>query len=184
MAKKDKTDAMWFNEKADSESSPEQKKIQLRRETVFELYFMRNMSQRAIANIVSVHYNTVGSDLKYMRDHMAKKHGDVDADTTMHETAERMLATMSELWMNYTAAKKEIDKQRYLELFHKVQKDLATFKLDVGLMPRAASRSKIEVIAKEVKEMSEAELLSQRDRLVNRITSGEFDASAGEKFRN
>lgn len=183
MAEKDK-DGAWFDEKADAVMSPEQKKIQLRRETVFELYYMRNMSQRAIANVVTCHYNTVGSDLKYIREHMAKKHGHGDVDVQIFETCERMQATMSELWMNYTAAKKDIDKQRYLELFHKVQKDLAAFKLDVGLMPRAASRSKIEVIAKEVQEMSEAELLSQRDRLVQRITSGEFDEGAGQNFNN
>ena len=183
MAKPDEKGA-WFDEKADSALSPEQKKIETRRELVFELYYMRNMSQRAIANIVTCHYNTVSTDLKYIRDHMAKKHGGETPDTMIFETCERMLSTMSELWLNYTAAKKEIDKQRYLELFHKVQKDLAAFKLDVGLMPRAASRSKIEVIAKEVKEMSESELLSQRDRLIKRITNGEFINSAGTQYRN
>ena len=183
MAKQD-TKGSWFDEKADSEMSPEQKKIELRRETVFELYYMRNMSQRAIAGVITCHYNTVSTDLKYIRDHMTKKHGGESPDTMIFETCERMQATMSELWMNYTAAKKEIDKQRYLELFHKVQKDLAAFKLDVGLMPRAASRSKIEVIAREVRDMSESELLSQRDRLIKRITNGEFIKSAGEQSRN
>ena len=179
MPDKKRKDEAWFEDGVSKVDNEELKRAEVRREQVYELYFMRNLTQRTIATMLTVHPNTIYNDIKHIRKHGAEYQKTTSVDERIGEQVMRFRATQSELWMLYSTCKKDKDKQRYLELFHKCSNDMTKFMLEIGMIPKTPSRSKIEVSMKEIQEMSDTEVIAQRERLIKYVRTAKVDLDNG-----
>lgn len=177
MSKDETKDKVWYNE-PDLEAEDKKKEeleakaissIDTRRQKVFDLYFNRNNTQQQVATILGVHVQTVKNDIKAIREAGAKREAEVSVDERIGEACQRKLAMIAEITYQYHAINdpsRGMEKLKYLEMLRKAIIDYDSFRMEVGLIPRAAERKEISVTTKMAREMSLDELYNRRNELV------------------
>ena len=176
MSKGPEKDTVWYEDEdpLDAKKKETDKVVErdIRRQKVFDLYFNRNNTQQQVAQVLGVHVQTIKNDIKAIRQDSARGEITLSMNERIGESLARRKVVVSETWYQYNTIKdpqRAIEKLKYLDMFRKACVDLDTFKMDVGLIPKAADRKEISITTDMAREMSLDELLNKQKTLVEEI---------------
>ena len=180
MSNDDTQDRAWFDvpdqDEEDKKAARKVTEIDTRRAKVFDLYFLRDNTQQQVATILGVHVQTVKNDIKAIRESGAARELETSVDERIGAACKRRLSIMSEIWYQYSSINdpdRGIEKLKYLEQFRRACKEYDEFRMDIGILPKAADRKEISITAKMAQEMSTEQLLLKRKELIEEVLGDE-----------
>lgn len=138
-----------------------------RREQVKNLYFVRMYTQKQVADTLNWDEKTIWNDIQAIRTELAEKAKDGATDIFKGIIARKVWAIQQGI-NNYNDSKDVKMAEKWLALVQRLDRDLADFLLDIGIIRRVPAELDIEVrsvtmIANLIKEIKEPVLVEKKE---------------------
>lgn len=141
-----------------------------RRAQVWEM-LVRGVSQKVIADTLSVHRNTVANDIRVLRAKHRKEVTDIDTKAELGDAVKKFDEIFKYAMSEYSLSNKEQQRATFLEKAMMALTKKVGLLVDTGVLPKAANEitGKLTIEGIDVTRASLEELKTLRGRMANQL---------------